>query len=417
MPRSGQPSEQPAEAPGIAAHEILALCIISFLILTVIANPLDSFASGRQEKGVHSVVDEPRDEMSPADREFADKLSKYVLDPLHNEAPDDALFRARNRRPPYVESNPHGGVESQLILWRGPINTAADEYKVTLVNRGADASLSVAFYGTVSAIGPKQANRQGIEDLRSHITKSAPLVNFGETPPADVLSMLLPIPTFSFLRRSAYSPNLTPEELLFAAGLGRKGVAPRSTVILNALPITSHWATGQIEIRRLGVRGTPEEWRSLDQELQQESINWDGYRRTNKTDILKELGYGNADVILLFAHGSSHRLYLPGIAGGSITMADLDQIKRSQAPPRVIVLLSCNASKREGDRPPLAEQMLKFRLAQTVFATDLPISARKIREILQQLAEGKHLDSSLPMLQQIVEDNLGTIFSGKGIYE
>jgi len=362
--------------------------------------------------------DGPESEMSPTERERIEAMKNAFRDPEHYKMLSDRLMEAIWKDNYLMEfEERHGRVVSQLILWgKQPNQGGEDAYIAEIFNRRADGSCynigkPLRIFANIYT-RPVQAD---VEALRRSLTPGVATITSGELPPSDVLDQILPSSANLHLGyRSAYSPNRTIQQTLEAGVLGDTNINPQVATILNALPVNSQWAISKLELRRLGIGGTPQEWKSLDQTLRQQAANWDSYRRATKRAVLDELAHGKSNVVILFAHGSSQRLYLPGIAGGSISSNDLDRIKRTEAPHRIIVLFSCNASKLDTKQLPLAEQILKNRLAQTVFAADTEVDAQDIPAILQKLWTGDRLRDSLPMLKQIVQIEFATPAARQG---
>ena len=80
-----------------------------------------------------------------------------------------------------------------------------------------------------------------------------------------------------------------------------------------------------------------------------------------KKRVLRELATGDRNILVVIAHGTDDRLYLPGIGSGTISTRDLLSITRATAPPRVIVLISCNAGVVNARAESLVETLLRAR--------------------------------------------------------
>jgi hypothetical protein len=416
----------------------LAQCVL----LLVLGFTAQCTAQGVEKK---SPLDESRIEMSPEDRTDAEALTKcalglgcvtradamerarMALDPDAARSTDDSDAKRtadlakseaalKKRKADLRKLNQlHGEVVSQLLLWRRPEGSISKGFTADIFERRTDGSFSDGGSVMIPAGMDEQSYRRSGNAIRGILTDGIPTISFGETPPPDVLQEILPAAAnYDFVHLSAYSPNETPWQILEAGALGQTGISPKKTSIFNALPINSNWGTSIVELRRLGVGGTRKEWRQLDRSIAEQSSQWNHYRRATKRSLLEELAHGNDNVVILFAHGNSQRLYLPGAVGGSISSKDLDRIRRSQAPSRVVVLFSCNAATHDATKPPLADQILKNRLARTVFAADTQLDAQTIPAVLQKLASGERLRSSLqPKLKQMVQLEPSSLHSGK----
>jgi hypothetical protein len=384
---------------------IFTACIILFLALS---------RAGFSQDIEDRPGEKPRSEMSVEEQREADEIRDVLLGKPGAKLPSERMWEANHQmdaedvRRKYEEDieKAHGDVAGQVILWRLQGNQQQKAgFRGTLFIKRADGT--VYRYRAPINILDRSDPKQNVTDLSSYwsLTSSIPIVQAGAIPPSESLERLFEPNYKSIIRRIEGSPNETFGDVFQASALGDRGLRRKNVSILNALPVNANWSAGNLELKRLGLGGTVQEWRALDQELYQQGAQWKDYQRATKRALLHELATGDTDVLIIFAHASSQRLYLPGIFGGSISSRDLSRIRRTKMPHRIVILLACNTLKSDQSRPPLAEQILRNRLAQTVFAADTQVGAHDIPVILWQLAGGKTPRDSMPMLKQIVRVN------------
>jgi hypothetical protein len=198
---------------------------------------------------------------------------------------------------------------------------------------------------------------------------------------------------------SKLSPKRNDEEAALAATLALRPFKPDEAVVMNGLPYETE--AGPEELARMGLRGTPEQWRSARREIRSAAGHIPMKGATRKT-VLQELREGKSNMLFLIAHSDSNAIFLPGVAGGKITMQELDSIRRVSAPDRVIVLLTCKAGTVNGATQSLAETLIKNRLASVVFASDEFIHTKDVAEMLRNLQGSATLGQVFESLRAIV---------------
>jgi hypothetical protein len=200
---------------------------------------------------------------------------------------------------------------------------------------------------------------------------------------------------------SKLSPKRTDGEAARAATLALRPFKPEQAVVMNGLPYETE--AGQAELARMGLHGTPEGWRSARREIRSAAAA--GHipiKVATRKVVLQELREGQSNVLFVIAHSDSNAIFLPGVAGGKITMQELESIRRDVAPDRAIVLLACKTGGVNGATQSIAETLIKNRLASVVFASDEFIHTKDVAEMLRNLRQGSMLGQVFESLRAIV---------------
>jgi hypothetical protein len=181
------------------------------------------------------------------------------------------------------------------------------------------------------------------------------------------------------------SPKQSIDAHISAAEPLTRGYDPATTRIFDALP---REATLIDDIESLGLRRDQADgWRKLAEERTAvQSETQQRLEEPRKSEFLHELRAGTSNVIVLFAHSQYGSIRLLG--GESITPEELEAVGRDKAPPRAIVLVSCDAGTVNRQTEAIAEILLRKRLAQVVIAPPGPVSAAGIPDMLRRFLNG-----------------------------
>ncbi len=187
----------------------------------------------------------------------------------------------------------------------------------------------------------------------------------------------------SYLRVSDHSPNQRFTQIKKAADLGKRRFPPR-TRILSALPQIEGWFAPYWELFKMNL---PLREKSDWQELREQKLRLLGLQIENATkqSVLKELGTGESDVLLLIAHNDGKQIYLSGTDGEKIQFDEIRRLKRQAVPNRTIILITCSAGTVNKTSQSLAETLLSNKLARTIFASAESVSAETLPELLSDL--------------------------------
>jgi hypothetical protein len=199
---------------------------------------------------------------------------------------------------------------------------------------------------------------------------------------------------------SKLSPKRNDDEAALAAKLTLQPFNPKEAIVMNALPYQAEAERGRSELARMKLRGRPQEWRTAQQEVS--NAGRIPVRRATKMAVLREFEEGSSNVLFVIAHSDSNAIFLPGVAGGKITIQELDRIARDHAPDRAIVLLACKAGAVNGQTQSLAETLIKNRLATVVFASDELVYTKDVAEMLRKLQENAVLGEAFDRLRVMV---------------
>jgi len=167
------------------------------------------------------------------------------------------------------------------------------------------------------------------------------------------------------------------------------------TLIFDGLPRSSGKGFNGL-IEQMQLLGLPlehaEAWGRLDDQIR--AVEAETNRQVEvatKAAILDALQRGSTDTLVLFAHSQDGSIRLPG--GDSIRRDELRAISRTAAPPRTIVLISCDTGNINAETAAVAEILLENKLGITVLAPPGPVSAREVPRMLRRfLGEGATLD-------------------------
>lgn len=256
-------------------------------------------------------------------------------------------------------------------------------YSVWNVQRGKDSTtFSVTTGGQTKRWAVGDGDSTAAQEIAARLSNSQAIVHDGDPLPESLLAAL---PKDRYVRRSRLSPT-GDAEVAAAAALGEKSLTPHTTKFYNSLPQETG-AASYTELRRMGLDPSQgEQWQRLHAHVVKttSSLGLD-VRVPQKQQLIQELAHGADDVVFVFAHNDGQSIYLSGARGESISMREISQIWRTEAPNRVIVAIVCEAGGVNGDQATLAELLLKNRLAKTVFASSKPVDARMIPQLLQKL--------------------------------
>ena len=183
------------------------------------------------------------------------------------------------------------------------------------------------------------------------------------------------------------SPNQDFLAAKSAAELGDQGVRPDAVSIVSALPKLDGWLSGYWELYRMNLEiGQRDAWEKLLSNIKSESLPAAINEATSES-LRNELLYGNNDFVFVIAHNDGHFVYLPG-SGGAISYDEFLRTRRSDAPNRTIVLVTCNGGTRNASPRSLADIFLQNKLAKTVFASQTDIDANDVPALLRELLVG-----------------------------
>jgi hypothetical protein len=223
-----------------------------------------------------------------------------------------------------------------------------------------------------------------------------------------------------FIIHEPESANNDKVSISAAIALGDKPIDPAKVKIFNALPQAQDIYNFSIEQNRMLIGGTPESWRTLNEQIKQRSEGFGDVRVATKKELLEELRSGTSDTIIVYAHLANGDIYLPtpvypldqtdlfGEANGErISIEEFEQVVRndSGAKNRVIILAACDAGSRTEETRALTSVMLQNRHAGAVWAIDRPFDAKLIPELMKAVKSGQTLRLALAQvhLQQYVE--------------
>jgi hypothetical protein len=253
-------------------------------------------------------------------------------------------------------------------------------------------------------------------DASQFLANAGRIVHEGDPISKSVLDTLLGNNGRAYARKTDSSLNHSREQIDLALRLGDEHLSPDNFTLFNAFPQrtglaswpelvsmdlnmsdSSHWQDANVALikasRRLGV----------------------SIEVARKADLLKELATGDRNVLVVIAHGTGDRIYLPGINNESISIKDLRSIRRKVVPPRSVILISCYAGEVNGTESSLAEALLNAGLARTVFASEDRVPVEDVPTLLKDLLEpGAKIAEVLQKfkLEQIVETNTREHFGG-----
>ena len=256
-------------------------------------------------------------------------------------------------------------------------------YSILNVQRGKDSTtFSLTTGGKTQRRAVPDGDSTAAQEIAARLSNSQVIVHDGDPLPESLLAAL---PKDRYVRRSKLSPN-GDAEVAAAAALGEKSLTPHVTKFYNSLPQETGDASYR-ELRRMRLDPSQgEQWQRLHANVVKtaSSLGLD-VQVPQKQQLIQELAHGADDVVFVVAHNDGQSIYLSGARGESISMREISQISRSDAPNRVIVAIVCEAGGVNGDQATLAELLLKNRLAKTVFASSKPVDARMIPQLLQKL--------------------------------
>jgi hypothetical protein len=214
----------------------------------------------------------------------------------------------------------------------------------------------------------------------------------------------------NFVVWTKYSPKVDGLEATAAAALVSKKFNPSEVSLFDALPSEAGTVRGRLELSRMGLPARPKDWLTARQQIRA-AANGISIHTATKPALIKELTEGNATFLLVIAHSDSNYLYLPGVNGGRLSLSELNQIQRQDAPHRVIVLLACKAGDVNNSVASIAEVILKNKLATAVLAASNYVYAADLSSMIAAFVTSGKLGGAFPGLRTIVE-NRNNLFQG-----
>lgn len=201
---------------------------------------------------------------------------------------------------------------------------------------------------------------------------------------------------------SMHSAKLRGAEAIAAVALTRKKFNTKEIVLFDGLPSEIGTIRGRLELSRMGLPARPKDWLTARQEIRA-AANGIPIHNATKSSLIKELKDGAATFLLVIAHSDSSSLYLPGLNGGRLSMKELMQIQRQQAPDRVIVLLACKVGEVNNRVESIAEVILHNKLATAVLAANNYVYAADLSNMIAAFVNSGKLGGAFPGLKTIVE--------------
>ena len=232
---------------------------------------------------------------------------------------------------------------------------------------------------------PRVLNSSQLNEFLALVTASSVIMHHGDNLPDEWLAKLLQSNTH-YVRVTPGSPNLMQGHTMVAARLGERSLNPAKTRILSALPDATR-VISFFELSRMGLASDEAaKWRNVNTDIQNKIANSASpVEKATKSNVLDELAKGDSDVVVLIAHSDGKDIYLPGLFGGKLSFAEIESIRREEAPNRVIVLLVCHAGTVSGTVTSFSEVIIKNKLAKTVLASPKLVGAEAVPQLLADL--------------------------------
>lgn len=187
-----------------------------------------------------------------------------------------------------------------------------------------------------------------------------------------------------YLRSSSRSPKQSISEFTEAVQLLDHRAESGKTRILSALPQARNRDDLLRELASMDLQASEvERWQQLQGELErlQAQSNF-RIEAATKEAFLQELTEGQSDYVVLIAHFADGKLHFPG--GETMTTEELGALQRSDAPPRALIFVSCNAGTVNAPLASAGEIALGGRMAQGVVAHPDPVSALQVPDLLRE---------------------------------
>jgi hypothetical protein len=238
------------------------------------------------------------------------------------------------------------------------------------------------------------------DELRQSLGEAATVYHLGDSLPEEWQKPLLLGDLY--FRGSSVSPKRTLEEYQLAARVLDRKPKPGGVKILSGLPQSESLFGLFRELPRMGLSQLDAwNWMDVQKEIDLFADDWFGdpqnykssryylkdlqFRQNIKTatkaEFESDLAHGQDDFLILIAHFDGNLLHFP--SGETMSMQEMEAIKRDTAPPRTIVLLSCDTGTVNQPTQSLAEIALKNKLAINVVAPPRPISAKDVPSLLR----------------------------------
>jgi len=332
-----------------------------------------------QEGEFEEGIDKPKSEKTEAERQFDKRFRAWFSGEAFLD-PNDVLERNIKRT-------------SQLVIPEFPPTTFVH------FGPGGGYSREILFqnsywYRTFHA---HDLNQPYIKDC---YTKGDAFVLWGNVGPDD--ERWFRSKGLQYVIVSKFSLKRTTTEWGKAAALTVKSFKPDQAIVLNGLPNETGPVRSRAELKRMGLTSTPKEWRSARDDIVS-AVGNIPIKTATKKEILKEFAEGSSNVLFVIAHSDSKAIFLPGLAGGKISMDEFDKIRRDVAPERVVVLLACKTGAINGETQSIAEALLKNRLASAVYASEDYIYATDLARMVRKLQNNGTLNQAFGDLRTIVE--------------
>lgn len=344
-------------------------------------------ATGQEERDKESPIYKPESELSPEE-----KLEKQeLIDATMKGKPTRADNAAKELRFPIRLEDLEKNRPLRPSAWDGPLPPT------TYVTFGAK---DIRIDSSHTRYSYPETIKRGDPDLRRWLDKGDVFVLQGDVTQADE-DQFKELGQVVTLSKS--SPKRGYDEAARAATVALRPFKAEQAVVMNALPYERNAERGQEELARMRLHGTSEGWRAAGREIREAAAEGRiPVRIATKKAVLKEFQEGQNNVLFLIAHSDSNSIFLPGLAGGRITIEDLDSIKRNSAPDRAIVLLACKTRAAKGQSPSLAEALIKNRLASIVFASEDLVYTKDVSAMLRSLHENGTLGQAFESMGAIV---------------
>ncbi len=199
-----------------------------------------------------------------------------------------------------------------------------------------------------------------------------------------------------------YPANDDQSKAVAAVALTSKTFKTNEVTLLDALPSETGAVTGRLELTRMGLPGQPKDWLKAREEIREAAKGIPVHTAT-KTVLMNELKVGTTSLLVVIAHSDKNDLYLPGINGGRLPLSELKQVRREDAPKRVVVLLACKAAKLNNEVASIAGIILHNKLATSVLASDDYVYATDLGKMIAIFIASGNLNGAFPGLKTIVE--------------
>lgn len=220
--------------------------------------------------------------------------------------------------------------------------------------------------------------------IRQYARSSKHVLLGGDKLPAPV-SVDFALMELSLGYRSRVSPNRSEAQYAKAMSRGNQRLSANTWTLENALPYGTDLQLAAM-LRWMNLRYVRDffAWSNLSKGVAQAKLlAADKRQASTRASLVNSLSKGSTNVLVLVAHNDSRKLYFPN--GDELTFEEIAQIKRSTAPDRVILLVTCSAGGVSGEYLSLAETMLANNLATSVFASTTDVDASKVPALLETL--------------------------------